>query len=426
MLSGADSTWPSAEELNKVNQVRKNCLNEISALSEPTRDVIGDVRLCRFLRFYGGSVDKATTGYKDFLAWRVKEGIDTFRRGVIDLDKNDFLKWVDSIRSPYAPPVCLELGESPEGHVIAFARPGFFKTANFVKERPDCHTMDTDLLVMTVCVEWLLKRLDDRSYRMNKVLYAIKIIDMNNLGREKLPIFIPELRNFAKTHGRNIMARYCEHDVLILVVNAPFVFRAVWAFASSLMSKRQSDRMKMFSDAFAKEPQAFLQAIMPPSVLPESLGGTRVDIPMVAPFAHDDPKRISQWMARTTPGLIRGQAPKFACEEPLTPCTHMTCDTEGAVKMVSEKAVQLVKDGDGISTDHNTKHQIAENTSASSVPSGLGQASVEQENSLAGGVGRQHAEDNALSNPAKENATVTPEIDSVVTPASPWSCCPCR
>lgn len=338
MLSGADCSWPSAEELTKANEVRRNCLAEINALRDPTRDVVGDLRLCRFLRYYSGNVQKAIKGYKEFLTWRVRENVETLREGVVDLAPDDMIEWVDSIRSPFSPAMNFSLGESPEGHTLIFAAPGFFKAADFAKQRPSCHTMDTDLLVVWTVTEWLMKHVDDMSYAANKVLYTIKILDMKNLGKEKIPIFVSEIRNFAKNNIPPVMQMFCEHDILILIVNAPFSFRVLWAFASTLISKRQQDRVKTFSDVMAAEPQSILKAIARPEQLPTAIGGTRSEVPLCFPLAHEDPQKIKLWMSRTANAVNRGKAPY--CEllqdpasrrEALRPRTRMSINTDGKV-----------------------------------------------------------------------------------------------
>lgn len=340
LLNGADTSWPSKEELAKAKEIRRSCYAEIKALSDPTRDVVGDLRLCRFLRFNKGDVAKATKGYREFLIWRKNEDIETLRKGIVDLSPVDFMNWVDTVRSPLGPAACLCLGDTPEGHMLVFASPGWFKAGEFVKQRPACHTMDTDLLIVRTCIEWVLKRIEDRSYAAGKMLYTIKVADMTNMGKEKIPIFVSEIRNFAKTNMPPIMQMYCEHDILILVINASFAFRVIWSFVSSLISKRQADRVKVFG-SLTPEVQGILKALAEPDVFPTCIGGNRKDLPCCFPLAQDDPKRMAEWMGRTRSAVIRGQA--TACPttrlEPLVPSVSMTVDSEGNCVINSDKVV---------------------------------------------------------------------------------------
>ena len=49
----------------------------------------------------------------------------------------------------------------------------------------------------------------------------------------------PACHRFAQDNGKQIMDMYCDQDILILMVNAPFVVRFVLAFATTFMAKRQ-------------------------------------------------------------------------------------------------------------------------------------------------------------------------------------------
>ncbi|OLP83756.1 hypothetical protein AK812_SmicGene35442, partial [Symbiodinium microadriaticum] len=78
--------------------------------------VVGDIRVCRYLRFYGGKVNEAecevpkfdrliqricreaAKGLAEFLKWWVQEDIPSLRKGIIDLDPDDFHAWCDSAR----------------------------------------------------------------------------------------------------------------------------------------------------------------------------------------------------------------------------------------------------------------------------------------------------------------------------------------
>eukprot|EP00928_Gymnodinium_smaydae_P076568 TRINITY_DN5960_c0_g1_i2.p1 TRINITY_DN5960_c0_g1~~TRINITY_DN5960_c0_g1_i2.p1 ORF type:complete len:361 (+),score=69.97 TRINITY_DN5960_c0_g1_i2:189-1271(+) len=262
--------------------------------------------IARLLRFHNGDVALAQKAYSEFLTWRVQENIEVLRTGIMDLSFDEFISWLDTVRSPFAPPACPMLGEHPDGHIVVYAQPGSFKAVEFTKQRPACHTMDTDLCIMYICAEYILKQLEDRSYSRQKMLYTIKVIDMKNLGKERLPILVPEIRSFAKANIPGLMKRYCEHDILIAAMNAPFVFRMVWAFASGLISKRQQDRVRVFSDATSKDAQEILLSLLPLSQWPPSLGGSRTVVPNVLPSAHEDAERVKAWMALTSPKVVRG------------------------------------------------------------------------------------------------------------------------
>ncbi|CAJ1402105.1 unnamed protein product [Effrenium voratum] len=357
-LDGADVSWPSDKELAQLQEIRRICAAELAALPNSPRDVVGDIRICRFLRFNYGDVTKAAKGYSEFLKWRVTEKIDNLRKGLIDLSKEEFTEWLDSVRSPFAPALAPFFGETPDGHLIIFASPGYFKASEFAQKRPSCHTMDSDLQLVRASMEYIMKLVDDNCYKRHKVLYTVKLVDAIHLGRETLPIFVPEVRKFMQDNAGQIMAHYCDHDILILMVNAPFIVRLVIGFASTFMSKRQTNRIKVFSSAGSAECQKILKALGPPSMLPESLQGTRKaeNIPLFWPLPQDDESRIKEWMARRTAGVTREGAtkPPQAAERteveqeqielPATPITNLE-DTaevpETLLKATELKAVEI-------------------------------------------------------------------------------------
>eukprot|EP00913_Durusdinium_trenchii_P029266 g27433.t1 len=296
-----DCSWPSPEELSKVQEIRERCAAELAALPQSPRDVVGDIRIARFLRYCGGKVPEAATGFAEFLKWRVQEKVDVLRQGIIDLKPDEFIAWVDSVR-----------------HIVIFAAPGYFKATQFVNKRPafpgnycylKCVFIQIALfLSLRGCrKEYMMKLVDDNSYERHQMLYSIKVIDAAHLGRETLPIFVPEIRKFAQENEKQMMDMYCDQDILILVLNASLIVRAVLAFATTFMAKRQSNRIKVFASATGKEAQKTLRAVGPLSMFPESLGGTRKaeDIPFYFPLAQDDEKRIEEWMSRTTSGITR-------------------------------------------------------------------------------------------------------------------------
>eukprot|EP00930_Biecheleria_cincta_P058023 TRINITY_DN4388_c0_g1_i1.p1 TRINITY_DN4388_c0_g1~~TRINITY_DN4388_c0_g1_i1.p1 ORF type:complete len:280 (-),score=47.66 TRINITY_DN4388_c0_g1_i1:20-859(-) len=166
--------------------------------------------------------------------------------------------------------------------------------------------MDTDLMIVLTCLEWMMRRIDDNSYEKHRMCYVVKVADMTNLGRETLPIFVPEIRKFAQTNASAIFSLYPEHDILILVLNAPFVTRILLAFGSALMSKRQASRVKVFSDAKAAEPQALMKHLLPPSLWPQSVGGSRTKVELAFPLPHTDEKRVAEFIARKEVTIVRG------------------------------------------------------------------------------------------------------------------------
>jgi len=303
-IDGADLTWPTDAELAKVEEIRKNCADQIAAMPEKPRDVVGDIRVCRYLRFYSGDVAKASAAFAKYLQYWVDEKIHVLREGLMDLELKDFTKWLESVMSPYTPHFVPGFTTTQDGHFVIFTSPGSFKPNEFVSKRPACHTLENDLALIRVSLEYFMKQVDDNCYKRRRMCYAIKLIDCKELGNETLPVFVPEIRKFAQDNLGKIMSFYCEQDILLLVVNAPFMVRAITAFATTFMAKRQSNRIKVMGTATGSDVQNVLRAIGPASIFPPTLGGTRKaeDVPFLKPLLYQDESRVKKWMERSSAG----------------------------------------------------------------------------------------------------------------------------
>ena len=50
-------------------------------------------------------------------------------------------------------------------------------------------------------MEWLAKYLDDQSRKAGHMVAVVRIVNLKGVGKYKLPIFIPELRDFGTSAG---------------------------------------------------------------------------------------------------------------------------------------------------------------------------------------------------------------------------------
>eukprot|EP00913_Durusdinium_trenchii_P029267 g27434.t1 len=141
--------------------------DQIAAMPEKPRDVVGDIRVCRYLRFYSGDVAKASAAFAKYLQYWVDEKIHVLREGLMDLELKDFTKWLESVMSPYTP------------HFVpgfTTTQDGSFKPNEFVSKRPACHTLENDLALIRVSLEYFMKQVDDNCYKRRRMCYAIKLI----------------------------------------------------------------------------------------------------------------------------------------------------------------------------------------------------------------------------------------------------------
>ncbi|CAE8739480.1 unnamed protein product, partial [Polarella glacialis] len=242
------SSLPSGEELQQIRDIQAECKAEIDAIPGPPEDIVGDLRVCRFLRARHGNVKEATEWFRSFLKWRVESGIDKLRAQVIGRSPEKFLSWWLPRANPYLP-ICPYAGRTDDGHVIWYVRSGMIDPVKFVEHRQT--TMEQSKMSFIMILEWTMWHLDELSRKEGRMTYVIKVADMKGLGSDgrKLPIFVSEMKNFMFGMLKEFQTNYCEHDALFIVVNAPFVFRVLYAVVKLVLSKRQISKMRILGDS---------------------------------------------------------------------------------------------------------------------------------------------------------------------------------
>merc|ERR1712032_873303 len=123
--------------------------------------------------------------------------------------------------------------------------------------------------------EWYLWHLDEESHKQHEMLYIVKIVDLDGLGKEgrKVPIFVPKFKTFLFGILHMLQKPYCEHDAAILIVNAPFVFRLVWGMVSLILTEKQKTKFILLGHTSDPNVKAKLLRLVPKSILPVQLGG---------------------------------------------------------------------------------------------------------------------------------------------------------
>lgn len=298
--------WPSESELKLVKEIQAECEPQIRKLRYPDPDVVGELRVLRFLRGAGGTAAAGKTWFQNFLEFRsggeivLGKTVEDLRAEVVNLSVDEFVAFLDWRRSPYSPTVCLFFDETDDGHMVAYGDAGF-PTQAFVDKRPPSHTLMHDLALAYQVFEWTFKRLDDLSRKNHVVSCIAKVINLGSVGTgdNKLPIFVPALRDFAKTHGPKIFKHWCEQDMLIVGIRAPFAMRAVFSFARTfkIISDRQAKRVNLFPASRQKEAEAVIYEILPRERWPRALGGERDVIPFVSPAAYKLSEYVAAWLA---------------------------------------------------------------------------------------------------------------------------------
>eukprot|EP00931_Biecheleriopsis_adriatica_P006316 TRINITY_DN107732_c0_g1_i1.p1 TRINITY_DN107732_c0_g1~~TRINITY_DN107732_c0_g1_i1.p1 ORF type:complete len:396 (+),score=74.59 TRINITY_DN107732_c0_g1_i1:47-1234(+) len=251
-------SFPSDAELLQIRQIQESCAKEIAELQDPAEDVVGDLRVCRFLRAKHGDVGAATEWFSEFLKWRVESGMDTDRKEVVGRSPDDFLAWFAKRRNPYLP-MNPYAGRNSNGHVISYMLLGRLDPEKFVSHRQIPLQEETRLQFLAL--EWTLWHLDTLSRQEGRMVYVIKVADFGGMGCDgrKNPIWVADYKNWLFDMMKPMQKYYCEHDALFCVLNAPWIFRAMMAVMSLVMTARQKAKMLVLGDTNTKDVQASLR-----------------------------------------------------------------------------------------------------------------------------------------------------------------------
>jgi len=291
--------WPTPEELAAAGRIRKANQQAIEQLIFPTRDVIGDLRIVRFLRARHHKEAEAQEWYATFLKARLEDcpEIETkIRPAVIGMTPEEFNSFFiershpEGLTYPW-------VGHTQEGVGICMARMGFMDTVKFTEERDDI-PMHQDYLLILASMEWSLWYLDEESHRQHRLMMLIKVVDMGGLGTDgrKIPIFVPKMSAWLGNSLKIMHKCYCEHDAMVLVLNAPFVFRIIWAFLATIVTAKQRSKLTILGSTSDAAVRKKLFHFVPAGVLPKELGGKLPSLQNVYPAPSES--AIPDWIVR--------------------------------------------------------------------------------------------------------------------------------
>ena len=267
-----DRSLPSPKERDFAHSIREEHRSLVDALKYPDDDVIGDIRISRFLRCNGGSKRKASKAFKQFLEFRTEgdNRIERLRKVVIGWSPNEFVSWCAGMRNPYLKlaPFC---GETDDYDVVFWAWSGGIDAEQLIHNRPEGHTMNADMDFLVCVLEWLMWHLNEQSKKHGAMCYAVKIVDFDGMREKKNPVFMTETRHLMKFMMTQFSGNYCDHDSLFLLLNTPTFFSVIWGVVKLFMSERQRRKVSIVDTPTSNE---LLRTVLPTSCLPSRFGGT--------------------------------------------------------------------------------------------------------------------------------------------------------
>lgn len=200
-----------------------------------------------FLKACGGNMEKARAKYRDHLAWRAREGVDTIHERPhpnFTACKKHYPHWVH--------------GRSRTGEIVIYEFPGQLaihklKAMGIGQKDIGYHYMYFN--------EYLYKCLSQGDEGR-----AMTVLDISGVG---ITTLTKDVLDCLRTTGDILSNHYPERVTRICVVNVPFFVGGLWRILASVLPASLQDRIELSAN-----PAQDLLKYIAPEELPAQYGGT--------------------------------------------------------------------------------------------------------------------------------------------------------
>jgi len=151
---------------------------------------------------------------------------------------------------------------------------------------------------------------------------------------------------------------YCEHDACFVIINAPIIFRMMWSVMSLVMTAKQKSKVRILGNTSDKVALDKLLQLVPPSMLPQDIGGERQGLQNIYPPTPAD--EIPGWISRMSSIQMWPPAPLPAAV-PNAGAAEAGCEAQAVVAPPSPPAADEAEVS-GRPTTGSTGRAITEST----------------------------------------------------------------
>ncbi|RLN64821.1 hypothetical protein BBJ29_004750 [Phytophthora kernoviae] len=252
------------EEKTQLHALRTS-LEEELRIERHTKyvELVGDVRLLRFLRGYKMNVSVAATKYREMLALRKKLSLDDIRDDIVsnNMVPDEFPHFQKII--PHLPFLdTFDLFSAPAGHVFYFEMTGYADLPGLLKDVSEEEWQTFFLYSM----EYRAIKLDQLS-RKNETL--VQTIMVRDLAGFSIVRFNPKLLKRLRPLLSIATTCYPESMHKVLVLHAPWIFDKVWSAVKPMLQETQLSKVYMEGNSLAQ----LLELAGGRDKLPKLLGG---------------------------------------------------------------------------------------------------------------------------------------------------------
>eukprot|EP00750_Incisomonas_marina_P025139 INCI5330.2.p1 GENE.INCI5330.2~~INCI5330.2.p1 ORF type:complete len:334 (+),score=57.36 INCI5330.2:113-1114(+) len=243
---------------------------EVSLEGVVTATAPSNSHVLRFLSGYKFDVERAALHLVREQRWRLVDKVADVRAKAMKAG----LERVIPINIRAAAPQTCQLGFSKQGHIITLTRVGFTKPKALLRSL----TPDDYIKYCFEANEIICENMDRAGAETGRLMGVVQILDLAGLGTKHMD------RGFINEYLRSAIAfaseRYVEMVYRTLIVNAPWIFSAMWTMCKGFLNEAQRQKVRVCTSGAKSE--AELLNYIPKETLPSFLYGERV-VPYLEP-----------------------------------------------------------------------------------------------------------------------------------------------
>lgn len=250
------------EEKDKLIALRTSLEDDIAGVENPFQELVGDVRLLRFLRGSGMDASIAASRYREMLDVRKKYELDEIRKEISEKNMNpeDFPHYNKII--PHVPFVNAYDLADDEGNVLYFEMSGY---ADFRALAQDVSDDDFRMFFLYE-MEYRSMRLDQLSRQREQIVRTVFVRDISGFSVMR---FQPALLKRLPTLLSVATKCYPETMKQTIILHVPWIFHKVWSAIAGLLQESQRAKIHMQADSYAH----LVSILNGRDQLPKLLGG---------------------------------------------------------------------------------------------------------------------------------------------------------
>ena len=229
----AVTEWITPSEQDLIDRIKDYAKAELADATE-ARDVVGDVRILRFIRGNDGDFASAAEHFRKMLVWRKESGVDDLRAKIIEIlgdgdpsssDPNAITQYYMSLPEGPFFPQNMWVGWSPDGHLLQYELMGRAQPKQGMAAATKAGRGPQDFLnTLIMLTEYVNLVVDRASYEKKKLIYTVNVADhrgfgMKNLWKPGLEMF-KEMLKMLKDNYPELLAGHVNINANIFVRSA--------------------------------------------------------------------------------------------------------------------------------------------------------------------------------------------------------------